>query len=132
MSLPKSLLAYEVQLEFMDRSMDLPAGGRMFFTDEAQAEHFRMRCNYARALHREENEKIHQPGTPLYGKSEYDILVFTIKHSADGVWVYAAKQIFPENNFEPIPEDDHAPPLDTTAIEIHRLENHSDDDKTPA
>ncbi len=131
MSLPKSLLSYDVQLKFMEKAMDEERGARMFFPrgkGMQSAEHFRMRCNYARTLHREENAKVHEEGTLLHGKSEYDGLVFTIKTSPDGFWVYAQKQIFDESLVEPIPEDDYAPQIEAT--EIFALEDHTDDNET--
>lgn len=116
MSLPKSLLAYQPQLDFMERAMDEVRGCRMFFNTEPEAEHFRSRVHYARVLHREENKKIHEVGAQLHGKSEFDILVMTIRHSPDGVWVYAEKAVLDESRVEPIPEDDYAPSIDAGQI----------------
>jgi hypothetical protein len=127
MSLPSSLLSYEPQLQFMDIALDEERGARMFFTKESSAEHFRMRCNYARVLHREENKKIHEEGMPLHGKSEYDVLVFTIKTSPDGFWCYAEKQILDVSRVEPIPIEDEAPLIDATQI---TMENANDDEAT--
>lgn len=105
MSLPSSLLSYEPELKFMEMAMDEERGTRMFFTKLNEAEHFRMRCNYARVLHRSENKKIHEPGMPLYGKSEYDIITFVIRSSEDGFWCYAQKQFLDTSRVEPIPAD---------------------------
>lgn len=127
MSLPSSLLSYEVQLKFMEMAMDEERGTRMFFLREPEAEHFRMRCNYARVLHRAENKNIHEPGMPLYGKSEYDVLVFTIRTSPDGFWVYAMKQILDTSRVEPIPEEDYVPSIEAT--EIFAIEDQSDDNE---
>ncbi len=127
MSLPSSLLAYEAQLQFMEMSMDEARGARMFFKAEKEAEHWRMRCNYARVLHRKENMQIHEPGDPLYGKSEYDVIVFTIRTSPDGFWVYAEKQVLDTSRVEPIPEEDYIQAIDTT--QIFQLEDHSNDDE---
>lgn len=128
MSLPNSFLAYEAQIQFMERAMDEARGARMFFLREAEAEHWRMRCNYARVLHRKENLTVHEPGTPLHGKSEYDVIVFTIRTSADGFWVYAEKQVLDTSRVEPIPEEDYAPPIEAT--EIFALEDQSDAEST--
>ncbi len=130
MSLPSSLLAYDAQLQFMEMSMDQERGMRMFFLREAEAEHWRMKCNYARVLHRQENKKVHEEGTTLHGKSEYDVLVFTIRTSPDGFWVYAQKQILDTSRVEPIPEEDYAPSIEAT--EIFKLEDHTDDNETTA
>lgn len=128
MSLPSSLLAYEVELKFMEMAMDQERGARYFCGTSQEAEHFRMRCNYARKLHRQENARIHEPGMPLHGKSEYDVIVFTVRMSPDGHWVYAQKQIFDESRAEPIPVEDYAPQIEAT--EIFRIEDHSDDNET--
>lgn len=128
MSLPNSFLAYEAQIQFMEQAMDEKRGARMFFLREAEAEHWRMRCNYARVLHRKENLAVHEPGTPLHGKSEYDVIVFTIRTSPDGFWVYAEKQVLDTSRVEPIPEEDYSPPIEAT--EIFALEDQSDGNET--
>lgn len=127
MSLPNSFLAYEAQIQFMERAMDEAKGARMFFLREAEAEHWRMRCNYARVLHRRENLTVHEPGTKLHGKSEYDVIVFTIRTSPDGFWVYAEKQVLDTSRVEPIPEEDYSPQIEAT--EIFALEDQSDDNQ---
>jgi hypothetical protein len=127
MSLPSSLLAYDPQLKFMEMAMDEERGTRMFFNKMTEAEHFRMRCNYARVLHRRENAKVHEEGTPLHGKSEYDVIVFTIRTSADGFWVYAQKAVLDTSRVEPIPEEEY-PSIDAT--EVFAIEDHSNDDQS--
>jgi hypothetical protein len=117
MSLPSSLLAYEAQMQFMELAMDQPRGSRMYFTDYQKAEMFRFRCHQARKLHRKENESVHEPGEMLHGKSEYDILQFTIRRSPDGFWVYAEKQFLDTSRVEPIPEEDYAEPNKEIDIE---------------
>lgn len=102
--------------------MDEERGARMFFDKINEAEHFRMRANYARVLHRNENKKIHDPGTPLYGKSEYDVIVFTIKTSEDGFWVYAQKSVLDTSRVEPIPAED--------APAIYSPQETTDDNQT--
>lgn len=118
MTLPSSLLSYSAQLEFMDLAMDSPTGKRMFFRDEKKAERFKMKCNYARVLHRREGMRIHDPDNVMWGKSEYDVLVFTNRVSPDGFWVYAQREIFNPEAVEDIPEDEESPPIDTSAIEV--------------
>lgn len=109
MPLPSSLLAYKAEMDFFELAMDEARGSRMFFGDRQSAEHFRMRANYARVLHRADNRMTHEPGTPLHGRSEYDILTFTIRESDDGFWVYARKAELDTSRVEPIPEDDSVP-----------------------
>jgi hypothetical protein len=127
MSLPNSLLSYDAQLKFMEMALDEERGTRMFFKRPQDAEHWRMRCNYARVLHRRENERVHESDTLMHGKSEYDVLVFTIRTSPDGFWVYAEKQVLDTSRVEPIPVEDYAK---IDASEIHLIEDHSDDDET--
>lgn len=128
MSLPSSLLAYGPQLTFMETALDLPRGARMFFNTEAEAEHWRMRCNMARSLDRKENEKIYEVGDKMHGKSQFDVLMFTIRHSPDGVWCYAEIQILDESRVEPIPETEYTPLIEAT--EILAIEDKTNDNET--
>lgn len=58
----------------------------------AAAHYFRLRCNKARVLHREENRKVHDEDMPLHGASEYDPLQLRLKEDTDGAWwVYAER-----------------------------------------
>jgi hypothetical protein len=116
MTLPNSLLSFTAQQEFMYMAMDSPTGKRMFFRKEKDAERFKIKCNYARVLHRRENMRIHDPDSIMYGKSEYDVLVFTTRVSPDGYWVYARREVLNTEMVEDIPDDDDAPPLDITEI----------------
>lgn len=109
MGLPSSLLSFEAEMEFLEQAMDSATGKRMFFRDQGYAESFRMRCYAARKLHRQENSKIHDPGTKMHGKSEYDPLRLTIKAAAaedQGWWVYARQNKLNLDRVEDIPEEE--------------------------
>lgn len=92
MPLPTSLQSYGDCLDFFERIVDDPKGGRIRLGTYEKASAFRMRCNAARQLHREENKKIHEPNTPLYGASEYDPFQLQLKDDTEGQWwVYAVR-----------------------------------------
>jgi len=92
MSLPTSLQSYQDCLDFFEKVVDDPKGGRVWLGTWSNAHYFRLRCNKARQLHREENKKVHEPNTPLYGASEYDPLQLKLKEDMGGEWwVYAER-----------------------------------------
>jgi hypothetical protein len=105
MPLPNSILAFQDCTDFMDRALEDAAGARMIFMTEADAHNYRMRLNQARELDRRENKMIHEPGKLLHGKSEYDILQFTIRDDTEGKWwIYARKMILDESRVELLSE----------------------------
>lgn len=109
MALSTSPLAYTDCREFLEQALSAPNGSRLPFRAETSAQHFRMRCNYFRVLDRKDNETIHEPGTPLHGKSEYDTLTLTVKWSPDEIWwVYAQQRTLPQGLIEDIPTDETA------------------------
>src|SRR5260370_6096068 len=92
MPLPTSLQSYGDCLDFFERVVDDPIGGRVFVGPYSDAHYFRLRCNKARMLHREENKKIHDENMPLYGASEYDPLQLKLREDSEGNWwVYAIR-----------------------------------------
>ena len=92
MPLPTSLQSYQDCLDFFEKVVDDPKGGRVCLGGYAEAHHFRLRCNKARVLHREENKKTHAENMPLYGASEYDPLQLKLREDHDGEWwVYAER-----------------------------------------
>lgn len=92
MPLPTSLQSYQDCLDFFEKVVDDPLGGRLFVGPYSDAHYFRLRCNKARQLHREENKKIHEEGMPLWGASEYDPLQLKLKEDLEGNWwVYAER-----------------------------------------
>lgn len=92
MPLPNSLQSYGDCLDFFEKVVDDPKGGRVWIGSLADARQFRLRCNKARTLHREENKKTHAENMPLYGASEYDALQLRLREDYDGEWwVYAER-----------------------------------------
>lgn len=72
-----------------------------------KARHFRLRCNKARQLHREENKKIHAPNTKMYGSSEFDPLQLKLREDHDGEWwVYAERTMLDPASVELLSELD--------------------------
>jgi len=107
MSLPTSLQSYQDCLDFFERVVDDPKGGRVFLGAYADAHYFRLRCNKARVLHREENKKVHEPNMPLWGSSEYDPLQLKLREDTDGAWwVYAERTSLDPSSVELLSELD--------------------------
>lgn len=92
MPLPNSLQSYQDCLDFFEKVVDDQKGGRVFMGLHKDAYNFRIRCNKARTLHREENKKVHPENTPLYGTSEYDPFQLKLLEDTEGNWwVYAVR-----------------------------------------
>lgn len=110
MSLSTSLPSYADCLDFFERVVDDPKGGRVFIGSFEDAHHFRMRCNQARKLHRAQNARIHEQGSKMWGVSEYDPLCLRIKQDTDGgYWVYAERMQIDASQIELLSEIDDAP-----------------------
>lgn len=124
MSLNSSILAYEDCRTFLDRALDDAKGARRPFRTEKQALYWRLRCNKFRSLDRQQNMRIHEPGHKMYGQSDYDLLVMTIREGTDAFWVYAEKQHLDEGEIEALSE---VPEI--TYEEVRFLEDHSNDDE---
>ncbi len=107
MPLPTSLQSYQDCLDFFEKVVDDPLGGRLFKGSYSDAHYFRLRCNQARKLHREENKKVHEPNTPLYGASEYDPLQLKLREDTEGnYWVYAERTLLNADDVELLSELD--------------------------
>jgi hypothetical protein len=105
MPLPNSILAFQDCTDFMSRALEDDKGARLFFLTEAEAQNYRMRLNQARELDRRENKMIHELGHMLHGKSEFDLLQFTIRDDVEGQWwIYARKMILDESRVELLSE----------------------------
>jgi len=110
-TLPESLLSYGDCMDFFERIVDDPKGGRYAVGSYENAHYFRLRCNQARKLHRRENMKTHAPNTKLYGASEYDPFMLKLREDTDGVWwVYAEKMSLEPGQVELLSEMEE--PLD--------------------
>lgn len=124
MALSNSILAYQDCQEFFEKAVEDPKGARRPFQTEEQATRWRMRCHQYRKLHREQNSKIYDLGHMLHGRSEYDALSLSLKHSGDGLtWVYAEKHLLEPGEIEALSE---VPQI--TAEETRLLEDHSSDE----
>ncbi len=111
MSLPTSRLSYDDCIKLMDRAIADDVGARTLRDDWGAAGFFRLRCHKARSIVREDNREMHKndPGHPLYGRSNYDKLRFTLEaaHPSDGEgkwWVYAKKIDIDDEDIESLSE----------------------------
>jgi len=86
MPLPASLHAYTSEMEAFDRAKSAPSGIRIEFPDRIRAMAYRARLHGARVLDRKENSRVVDKTSPLYGKSDYDCIVVSIKEDTDGKW----------------------------------------------
>lgn len=92
MSLPNSLHAYASELDAFERAKTSTKGIRIMFDTHQQARYYSNRLHYARKLDRQENTRALDPAHPLYGKSDHDCFVVSIKEDTEGKWwVYINK-----------------------------------------
>ena len=130
MALSNSTLAYTDCKEFLERAVDAERGARIPFKTEKEAEYWRMRCNQFRKLDRIDNLAIHEFGSKMHGKSEYDVISMVIKESPDGYWwVYAQKRTLDPGVIEDIPEDETSLLVDFE--EVKMIEDQSNGNETP-
>jgi hypothetical protein len=110
MPLPTSLQSYADCLDFFEKVVDDPKGGRVWMGTYSAANTFRLRCNQARQLHRKQNEKAYAEGMPLHGCSEYDPFQLRLKEDLDGEWwVYAERTRLDPGTVELLSEMDDLP-----------------------
>ena len=95
-----SKLAFGDCFELFDQALEDPIGARIPFTDKdsdrayGAAMHFRVRCNRARSLDRQDNFKTFADGHPMHGRSQYDGLRLRVLRGEDEndgtttFWVY--------------------------------------------
>ena len=103
MPLPSSPLAYQDCYQLFDAAVNDPQGARVFKGTQEAAAHFRLRCNYARVVNRNENAKTYEKDHPLHGRSEYDTVRLTLREDTEGGWyVYAEKYPDIEADIEPL------------------------------
>lgn len=94
MSLPTSLHAYAAEVDTFDKAMASARGIRLPFGALTGARRFVMRLHQCRKLARLDNLKILGPDAPLAGRSEWDILVCSVRVDAtdpDKFWVHIEK-----------------------------------------
>lgn len=127
MALPNSLQSYQDCLDFFDKVIDDPKGGRVFIGDWNTAHHFRMRCNYARKLDRQQNARIYSPDDIRHGVSVYDPLCFQIKQdTGGGFWVYATKMKLDASQIELLSEVDDGV-VEIEGNEVFAIEDQSNE-----
>jgi hypothetical protein len=129
MALSNSLHSYTDCLDFFERVVDDPKGGRCFIGTYEDAHYFRMRCNQARKLHRLENAKVHAEGSKMHGHSEYDPLCLRLKMDTDHKWyVYAERMHIDASQIDLLSEINDRPQLEDhtpLAIEDHSREEQA-------
>ncbi len=128
MALSSSLQAYTDCLDFFDRVIDDPKGGRVFIGSYADAHHFRMRCNYARKMHRDTNARVYPPENKMHGCSEYDPLCLQIKQDTEGGhWVYAVRMQLDASQIELLSEIDDTPQITDVGPLAIEDQTHADE-----
>ena len=104
MTISSSRLSYRDCYELMDKALNTPGGVRALMGTEPEAWRMRLRLNKGRLLDRKINAATYDQSHPLYGGSEYDELIFTIKEDVEGGWwLYLERQKLPDV-VEPIEE----------------------------
>jgi hypothetical protein len=86
----------------MDAALDDPVGVRLQVPDLDAAYNLRLRLNQARKLDRDQNKKIHEPDSPMHGRSEYDRLVFRIKAVNGQRFLYVEQTLAIAPKIEPL------------------------------
>lgn len=97
-----SRLSYKAEYDLMQQAVDAEKGVRSHIGSREAAMKFRLRLNQARQLDRKLNCETYEPGHALYGGSEFDELIFTVRQDTDEEWwVYLEKSMVP-STVEPI------------------------------
>lgn len=73
--------------------------------DFGKTKYFVMRMHQFRALDRQDNRVIFNPGDPMYGRSVYDSMIVRIKADTEGkFWVYVVHTEIAESEIESLSE----------------------------
>lgn len=88
MPLPASLHAYQEEMDAFAKAATTPLGIRVPRANESQARHFLHRLNKARVLDRESNARVLGKDSPLWNRSEYDVMSCIIRQVDGRWWVY--------------------------------------------
>lgn len=94
-----SPLAYDDIRSALDQALEAPKGVRIICDSEKAAIRLRQRCQSFRKIDRAQNTKIYQEGDPMWGRSVYDRLSFSL----DGEAVVARPTREGTLKVEPIP-----------------------------
>lgn len=126
MSLSASIQSYGDCLDFFEKIVDDPKGGRIFIGSHADASHFRLRCNQARKLDRQQNARIYETGDKRHGTSDFDQFCLRVRQDTEGGWwVYAERMQLDANAIELLSEIEDVPQIeDQSPLQI---EDHSSD-----
>ena len=125
MSLPTTLGAYRECEDIFQKALAAPKGVRVQVDSREGAVNLRTRLHYYRTLDRDANARTYPPDHPNHGQSLYDDFVVQIYPDEDGdrYWLYVQPRSAKILVIETIEADDT--PIDTTAEEIHLLEDQS-------
>lgn len=93
MTRPTSLAQYVSELAFLDAAVADPEGATLRFETYQKAYWFRVRCHAARSKDRTRNQKMYEPGHPLWGVSAYDCLRLSLPFQADTIRAYKVSYI---------------------------------------
>lgn len=78
MAFSNSVFSYEDIRQLFDKALASERGLRIKLNKTGAAHNLRQRMSYYRQLDRRENKKIYQPDNPLWGRSQYDVLILKI------------------------------------------------------
>ena len=92
MTISESRQAYEDCYEAMIAALEAKDGIRIGFQDLGEATFYRMRMNKARQLDRRFNKERYSQDHPMHSQSEFDALMFRIRHIGGMHWVYAERK----------------------------------------
>lgn len=83
-----SRLSFQDCFDYLDRALADDKGIRIGFNRYGDAMQFRLRCNKARAVDRQENAETYESTHPLFGRSEYDCLLLRVVEEDGQAFVY--------------------------------------------
>lgn len=93
MSTSLSYATYSTEYDLMEKAIATPRGIRVQVgSDYGVASNYRYRLNAARKADRGRISQSMEPGTPGWGTSPYDELIFSLEKDEDGFWWVAMKR----------------------------------------
>lgn len=131
MTLPTSLRAYPDCEALWDAALADPSGARGCSGSYESAINMRSRMHYYRNLLRKQNRDLFPEGHPQHGTSVYDHLFVQIFPDEDGqYWLYVQPRdgkLLAIEGLSDTPPLIETTPTDTTAHEVHQIEDHSEE-----
>jgi hypothetical protein len=89
MALPETQAAYADCYTIFERATTDPAGIRVRFDNDRDANFFKIRMNKARAIQRRQSAKMYPVSDPAHGKSEFDGYAVRSRRDPTGtIWIY--------------------------------------------